>query len=49
MTERFIVGVIGAPFGIKGFVKVHPLSGEIDHLLKLKSVIVNKDGKERLL
>jgi len=47
-TERFIAGIIGSPFGVKGFVKVRPLSGEIDHLLKLKSVILNKDGKERI-
>ena len=31
------------------FEKVRPCSGEIDHLLKLQSVIVSKDGKERLL
>ena len=49
MTEKFIIGLVGAPFGVKGFVKVRPCSGEIDHLLKLKSVIVSKDGKERLL
>jgi 16S rRNA processing protein RimM len=49
MTEKFIIGLVGAPFGIKGFVKVHPLSGETGHLLKLQSVVVNKDGKERLL
>ena len=48
MTEKFVIGLIGAPFGIKGFVKVHSCSGEIDHLLKMQSVIVNKDGKERL-
>jgi len=49
MTERFIIGLVGAPFGVKGFVKVRPLSGEIDHLLKLQSVVINKDGKEKLL
>jgi len=49
MTRVFIAGIIGAPFGVKGFVKIKPLSGEIDHLLKLKSVIVSKDGKERTL
>jgi len=49
MTEKFIIGQIGAPFGVKGFVKVRPLSGEVDHLLKLKSVTVSKDGKEREL
>ena len=48
MTEKFIIGIVGAPFGIDGFVKVRPCSGEIDHLLKLKSVIISKDGKERL-
>jgi 16S rRNA processing protein RimM len=49
MTEQFIAGIIGAPFGIKGFIKVKPLSGELDHLLKLKSVRLRKDGKDRLL
>jgi len=41
--------MIGAPFGVKGFVKVHPLSGETGHLLKLKSALVGRDGEERLL
>ena len=49
MTERFIIGLVGSPFGVKGFVKIRPLSGEIEHLLKLESVVINKDGKERLL
>ena len=49
MTEKFIIGLVGAPFGVKGFVKIRSCSGEIDHLLKLQSVIVSKDGKERLL
>jgi len=49
MTDKFIIGIAGSPFGVKGFVKVCPLSGEIDHLLKLQSVIVSKDGQERLL
>ena len=49
MTEQFVAGIIGAPFGVKGFVKIKPLSNEIEHLLKLKSVIVRKDGKERRL
>jgi len=48
-TKKFIIGIIGSPFGVKGFVKIRSLSGEIDHLLKLKSVIVSKDGKERTL
>jgi len=47
-TEKFVLGTIGAPFGVKGFIKVRSLSGEIDHLLNLQSVVVNKDGKELL-
>jgi len=49
MTEKFIIGLVGSPFGVKGFVKVNPCSGEIDHLLKLKSAVINKDGKEQIL
>ena len=49
MTEQFIAGIVGAPFGLKGFVKVKPLSGEIDHLLKLTSVTLRRDGKEQSL
>jgi 16S rRNA processing protein RimM len=49
MTEKFIIGLVGAPFGINGFLKVRSCSGEIDHLLNLKSVIVSKNGKEQLI
>jgi len=48
LIEKFVIGLIGSPFGVKGFVKVRSLSGEIDHLLKLQSVIVSKDDKELL-
>jgi len=49
MTEKFIIGLVGAPFGVKGFVKVAPCSGEPDHLLNLKSIVVSKDGREQTL
>jgi len=49
LTDKFIIGIVGSPFGVKGFVKVRSLSGEIDHLLNLQSVVVSKDSKERLL
>jgi 16S rRNA processing protein RimM len=49
LTEQFIAGIVGAPFGLKGFVKVKPLSGEIDHLLKLKTATLRRDGKEQSL
>ncbi|MCL2139294.1 MAG: ribosome maturation factor RimM [Treponema sp.] len=48
MTEQFVAGIIGGPYGLKGFVKVKPPSGEIQHLLKLKSALLRKDGKERI-
>ena len=47
--DSFIAGIIGAPFGLEGFVKVKPLSGETEHLLKLKSATLRQDGKERVL
>ncbi|MCL1836680.1 MAG: ribosome maturation factor RimM [Treponema sp.] len=34
---------------MNGFVKVKPLSGEVEHLLKLTSVTLRQDGRERLL
>jgi len=49
MTEKFIIGLVGAPFGVKGFVKINPCSGESGHLLNLKSVVISKDGKEQTL
>jgi 16S rRNA processing protein RimM len=47
-TPFFIAGIVGAPFGLEGFVKVKPLSGEIEHLLKLKTATLRQDGKERV-
>jgi 16S rRNA processing protein RimM len=49
MTKRFVAGIVGGPFGVKGFVKVKPLSGEIEHLLKLKSVTLRQSEQERVL
>jgi 16S rRNA processing protein RimM len=48
LTEKFVVGLVGSPFGIKGFVKVKPLSGEIDHLLKLQSIRVRQNNREEV-
>jgi len=49
MTKQFVAGIVGAPFGLKGFVKVKSLSGETDHLLRLKSVTLRKDGRDRVM
>jgi 16S rRNA processing protein RimM len=48
MTETFVTGLVGAPFGLKGFVKARSLSGEIEHLLKLSSVSLRQEGKEKI-
>ena len=49
MTKQFVAGIVGAPFGLKGFVKVKSLSGETGHLLRLKSATLRLDGKERVV
>lgn len=49
MTERFVAGVVRAPFGLRGRVKVQSYSGEIDHLEELRAVVLRKDGVERRL
>jgi len=46
MTNQFVAGIVGAPFGLKGFVKVKSLSGETAHLLRLKSATLRRDGRE---
>jgi 16S rRNA processing protein RimM len=42
MTEQFVVALVGAPFGVKGFVKTKPLSGELDHLEQLETVVLRQ-------
>jgi len=43
---RFTLGLVGSPFGLKGFVKVKPLSGETDHFSRLIEVILRQGEKE---
>jgi 16S rRNA processing protein RimM len=41
--------VLGQPFGLEGFIKIHSLSGEFSHILKLKTVKINgKFGEKNL-
>jgi 16S rRNA processing protein RimM len=47
MTERFVIGVVGLPFGLSGRVKVRSLSGEEEHLLRLKKAVLRKNGEEK--
>jgi 16S rRNA processing protein RimM len=49
LIERFVAGLVGPPFGLKGFVKIRPFSGEIDHLLTLRSVVIRQGDTERTL
>ena len=49
MTEKFVVGLVGPPFGLEGFVKVKPFSGDTENLLKLKEVTIRRHGKEQRL
>jgi 16S rRNA processing protein RimM len=43
-----VVGLLGAPFGLKGFIKVRSLSGEAEHITRLRSVLVRREGSERV-
>jgi 16S rRNA processing protein RimM len=38
---------VGAPFGVKGFVKARSLSGELEHLARLETVVLRcQDGEK---
>ena len=44
---RFVLGIVGIPFGLEGFVKVKPLSGETDHFRHLEKVTLLLNEKEK--
>jgi 16S rRNA processing protein RimM len=48
VVERFTVALVGAPFGLKGFVKIRSLSGEYEHITRLSSVILRQGESEQL-
>ena len=48
LVERFTVGIVGAPFGVKGFVKVRSFSGETGHLEGLKELCLRQNEKEKV-
>jgi 16S rRNA processing protein RimM len=43
-----VVALVGAPFGLQGFVKTKPLSGELDHLEQLETVVLRRAAHETL-
>ena len=46
MRTCFALGRVGSPFGLKGFVKVKPFSGETSHFLHLKKITLKQGEKE---
>lgn len=49
MTDRFRVGVITSPHGIKGEAKIYPTTDNPERLKKLKQVYANIKGNETVL
>ncbi|MFQ3546985.1 MAG: ribosome maturation factor RimM [Termitinemataceae bacterium] len=49
MTERFVTGIIGQPFGLKGHVKIEVPSGDSSHLECLEVVSVRLGNVEKQL
>ncbi|MDR0910343.1 MAG: ribosome maturation factor RimM [Spirochaetaceae bacterium] len=45
MTDEFIGAVLGQPFGLKGFIRLHSLSGEDEHIRALKTVHLRLKNK----
>ncbi|MDR2053420.1 MAG: ribosome maturation factor RimM [Treponema sp.] len=48
MTERFVAGLLGGPFGLEGYIKLRTLSGETAHLFGLRSVCLRLLDGERV-
>ena len=48
MTERFVAGLLGGPFGLEGFIKLRTFSGETAHLFGLRSVCLRLLDGERI-
>jgi 16S rRNA processing protein RimM len=46
--QKFAAGIVGSPFGLKGFVKIRSLSGEWDYLSRLEEVLLRRDGREQI-
>jgi 16S rRNA processing protein RimM len=47
VKELFVIALLGAPFGVKGQIKVHSLSGETVHLERVGKARLRQDGKEK--
>jgi 16S rRNA processing protein RimM len=47
LKSQFVVGLLGSPFGLDGYIKVRSLSGETAHIARLRRVLLRRDGRER--
>jgi 16S rRNA processing protein RimM len=47
LIERFVIALVGGPFGVKGFVKAKPLSGELEHFERLETVALRRLKDEK--
>jgi 16S rRNA processing protein RimM len=47
VTEKFTVGTISTPFGVKGFVKIRIFSEETEHLLGLSELVLRQNETEK--
>ncbi|MDR1212357.1 MAG: ribosome maturation factor RimM [Spirochaetaceae bacterium] len=47
MVQQFIVGHVGQPHGLEGFVKIRSASGEWEHLLSLKEILLRGKTGEK--
>jgi 16S rRNA processing protein RimM len=46
--DRLVIGLVRTSHGLKGHLKVHSLSGEVDHFFGLEEVTIRKNGRERI-
>ena len=46
--ERLVIGLVRTSHGLKGDLKVHSLSGEVDHFFCLEEVTIRKNGREKI-
>jgi 16S rRNA processing protein RimM len=49
VIDSFVIGLVGAPFGLKGFVKIQYFSGEIEHLKGLSEFTLRQGDNEKVL
>ncbi len=47
MKQVLATGIVRAPHGVKGFVKVRPYSSDFEHFFSLKEVTLQREGKSR--